>query len=745
MSGVKRFLLLVLALALLLMEALLNFGGDLSILGAPGKAEEAIGLSMADEVERYLKNVNEPYARKVAKNLSTDDSLLSSVLGFRTAGSDAEHAGAAYLEKEMKQLGLSQVQQVPVEVDRWEYTGATLTLDGTEIVVQAASYMLDGTEATGLTAEIVDAGTGFASDYESADVEGKIALVGVDPRNQAGIDQYLYEAATHGAAAMVTYSTGGYGMASDDTIFIQDVGCGDLMPAVSISRKQYQTLAQAMKEGHTRATLNVESVMQEGGGTSYNVMGTLKGRSSDQQILVAGHYDTFFNGFQDNCSGMGAVLGMAKAMVDAGYHPEHDIVFLAHAAGEWGATDSAFGQGRGAYEMLQANPDWADRTIALIELEQTAVETGAEQPSLFCVPEYAEMVRQMAADSDLVEVSGKGGVNLETQNSVVGDSLAYQCAGIACIGNDSGIRRKEKKKASWEELNWHTNMDTVKTYSPKVMAGNLNLFGTLAIYLDQMPAQPLDLSATCDELEQALQEKQAREAGVDVDAYQAALTGLRQEVKDWNRRIDSVNASYEQAVHLGASQEELDRLRAQGEELNRTSRKAFRLIQEELMGVQGKDRLVVRHVGYQENVALLTDLIAALEKGELFNEKGNGALDLARKLNAGTESCYFSFTTEAVDESRAHLDAAEENRKFWSEGKGYVLTETAQATVSLLERAEDPSASTTKERKLFREEREDQLKRMAKEMEREQKGISELTRMLQEQKQKQQKVTEEKK
>ena len=55
----------------------------------------------------------------------------------------------------------------------------------------------------GITAELVNVGTGFADDYENVDVKGKIVLAGIDQRNEAWIDGYLQEAALHGTAADV--------------------------------------------------------------------------------------------------------------------------------------------------------------------------------------------------------------------------------------------------------------------------------------------------------------------------------------------------------------------------------------------------------------------------------------------------------------------------------------------------------------------------------------------------------------
>ncbi|MFR2885932.1 MAG: hypothetical protein ACLTCB_06810, partial [Merdibacter sp.] len=125
--------------------------------------------------------------------------------------------------------------------------------------------------------------------------------------NEAWIDQYLHEAELHGAAAIITYDTGGYATYSDEMINMQDVCAEDVMPCVSISASQYRQLAEAIEAGNDMATLIVDNVLQEEQGTSYNVVGRLKGRSDEQQIIVSGHYDVYFNGFQDDSCAIGLV------------------------------------------------------------------------------------------------------------------------------------------------------------------------------------------------------------------------------------------------------------------------------------------------------------------------------------------------------------------------------------------------------------------------------------------------------
>ena len=261
---------------------------------APDQAMISGEGAQADLVNAYLDAVDERYAYEIAETLAYDPEYLSNSLGFRTAGSDAEHAAAGYIAQQMEAIGL-EVEKVPVTVDRWQFNDASLTLAGTDIDIMPASYATSGTDEDGISAPIVDVGDGTAAAYEGKDVEGKIVLAGVDQWNEAWIDQYMHEADLHGAAAIVTYDTGGYATYSDEMINMQDVCADDVMPCVSISASQYRQLAEAIEAGNDMATLIVDNEMQEEQGTSYNVVGRLKGRSDDQQIIVSGHYDLYFN------------------------------------------------------------------------------------------------------------------------------------------------------------------------------------------------------------------------------------------------------------------------------------------------------------------------------------------------------------------------------------------------------------------------------------------------------------------
>ena len=667
--------------------------------------ETAPTADTAALVEAYRSAVDESYAYGIAETLAYDEAYLSNALGWRTAGSDAEHAAADYIAAEMEAIGL-EVEKVPVTVDKWQFNDASLTVEGTDIAMMPASYAASGTDAEGITAELVDLGTGTAAEYEGVDVTGKIVLAGVDQWNTAWIDQYLNEAALHGAAAIVTYDVGGYATYSDDMINMQDICSEDVLPCVSISKNQYNELAAALAEGHTTATLTVDNVVEPDSGTSYNVVGRLKGRSSEQQILVAGHYDVYFNGFQDDSCAVGLVMAMAKGLVDASYQPENDILFIAHGSEEWGALGTQFDWTTGAWEMINnARPDWAGKTLALINFELPAFYDGMAEGYISCVPEFASLTKELVEDSGLIAApvndvypEGISGESVDT--NTMEDGVSYRGSGVPYFINIPGTQDGEN---GWIEQRYHTVADDRDTYNADVMQTNLNTFGALAIYLDQTPALPLDLTATCDDLAEALDADLLTAAGGDADAYTAGVDALRTAAEAHNAKIADLNTRFAAAQADGADEAALGALRAEGRELNAKTLAAFRSVQDNFIGIMSSSDVVIKHIGYQANLELLDGMITALENGELGNDDETGALDLAWQLNAGTEFGYYNFSKETNARARAALlESQNPGNVFWATGKGYELADTSDATVALLEKAESGNTDFTAELTAYR-------------------------------------------
>lgn len=671
---------------------------------------------LAPTVQKYLECIDMDYAYHITENLAYNKKFLTNKMGFRNAGSDAEHAAADYILSEMDKIGLVELEKVPVKVDKWQFNSASFTIEKTDIDIMPASYPTSGTDEAGITAELADVGFGTAKDYADKDVKGKIVIAGVDQRDIAWIDRYMNEAANHGAAALISYAADGYAMESDDLINVQDTCGKDVIPCVSISRNQYKKIKQAISEGHTKATLKIDSELDIGNGITYNVVGRIKGESSKYQIVISGHYDAYWNGFQDDCSAIGLFMEMARAMKESGYIPKNDLVFTAHGAEEWGAVGSQFDWTVGAWRMInEAKPDWAGKTLAMFNFEMTALYDDMEYSYINCEPEFASMVKSFVEESGLAappveEIYPKGISGTTVDTHCKEDGVSYRMAGIPHFVNLPGFNFD--KDYSWNHRRYHTAGDNKDTYNEAVMHTNLNTFGALIMYVDQMPALKLDFTATCSDLEEALNEEIAAMGGCDIKAYRQSLRKFETACQKWNEGIDAVNQAYCRLIQTGGNAEKIQVCRREGERRNQVSLEVFKRIQDDLIGIIYSDSIVIKHLGYQNNIELLLQIIALLNEGKLTGDQETiGALDLAKQLNGGMEYGYYIFSPETNNcVLETFSEKKNEGNVFFGTGKGFKLVNTHNATISLLSMKDSVKKSDfEKEREIYQEELTEQL------------------------------------
>lgn len=680
------------------------------------EAGEDKGLALIrDAAAAIAENADESFGYDVAYKLAYDEELQSTPdHGWRTAGSEAEHKTAEYLSEVMTDIGLEDVEKVPISVDSWEYGGGSLTVADTDFSATPYPYATSGTDEAGITAEIVDVGTGTMDEYDGLNVQGKIVLVGVDQINEQWIDLYMDEAAVHGAAAIVSYPIGdeGYATLSDDDANVHDVCDTDVMPCVSISRNEANALQEAIADGKNKATLVIDSRLGIGEGTSYNVMGRIKGRNSEQAIVLSGHYDKYFWGFQDDSTAIGLICSIAKAMKDSGYEPQNDIYFIAHAAEEWGNSGTQSDYTTGAWEMINhARPDWQGKIIGMLNFELPAVDDGAELLEFQGVPEFGKLIKSFAESGiapDVSEAYADGMADEIIPGAVMEDGISYRLAGVPYIVNVPGFKDGPE---GWYQQRYHTFHDDSETYSAEVMTANIATYGALAVYIDRMPALELDLNSSADDMEAYLNAETAEIVGADTEAYAEGIKAMRDVAEAHNAKIAEVNEAYKKAVAGGASDEELDKLYAEGREVNACTLKAFRYVQDNFVNVANAGNVESFHSAYQNNVEMLGAVIDAIDAGELANDE-DGVLDIAFMINDGAEYGKYYFSPEA---NKVVIDmlADPESQKNYGSGRGYEFADTKGATRSVLEKvmAEEEAPDLSAERGIYEEalERQKQL------------------------------------
>ena len=661
--GTLLALMMVLAMCVWTLSACGGSGGDAEDQAEPEATEEAAegytnaevnsDLSMADAVKAYYDAVDMDYAYDLGYELAYDWDNLAEANGWRSAGSDAEHATADYLVKEWEKIGLQNVDKLGSTCDKFQFNSSSMKIADSDVdfhgndqkAVEAgtngpASYQVNGTDGD-LTAEIVNCKTGFEADYEGKDVKGKIALVQVDQSNEAWIDVYMEQAHKAGAAALVTWAKSGYGEAGTFTTNVQDVCSSDLLPTVAISADQAKKVKKAIKEGHTECTLNVDAEMVDNGGTTYNVVGMIPGKSHDQKIVISAHYDKYWYGFQDDCCAISLVAAIAKAMVDSGYEPENDIYFIAHGAEEWGVTDSQFDWTTGAWGVCEEHSDIPDNCLAMINCELPAFTPAEGQMSIVCVPEFRSLVKTMF-ESGLVTTTGKAVFNTKPADATtMEDGITYRVHGVPYLINGF-------EDQTFISHNYHTIADNAETYDADVFQTNIDWYGAYAMYIDTEPALELDISQVAKDLKAGFNEDYAKAAGVDTEKYLAAVKEFNANGKAAYEAAAACNKAYEEAVAAG-NEDAAAEARTQGLELNKKALEAFQVVQDKFF-YDSDFTADYGQVQTFNNLTYIDGVIEGLENGaDIWGENGDGIADFAYQLNCIHDYNYCNFSADIAE------------------------------------------------------------------------------------------------
>ncbi|WP_417094540.1 M28 family peptidase [Intestinimonas timonensis] len=643
--------------------------------------------------ESFLSAASADYAYDVALELSTNPDFFNSELGGRNAGSDAEHATADYLAGLMEEIGLSDVEKAAADCDRWQFNGASLTVDGEEYTVY--SYATASTPAEGLTAEIVYVGDGTMWDYEGLDVTGKIVLIDIDQRSNWWITYPMLEAQHQGAAAILAANVGGFAQVADDALNCQDVCGPTAIPTLSIGLADSQAIQAKLSEGPVTATLVVDNEVSEDG-TTYNILGRIPGKSSDYQIIVGGHYDVHFTGFQDDNCAVGLVLAMAKGMIDSGYQPENDIVFCLHGAEEWGSSYTQYDWTVGAWEMINnVHPEWVGKTLAFLNFELPAYEFDT-YTSTYSAPEMYAMLDYFANEypySPDPEGCFPDGVLTEGyQTYTYSDDFSYYAAGVPSTVNGFLLQKDMETVFPFYVDIYHSQYDTPDTYNEAVMDFNLKYYGALAMYIDQTPALYLDFTAQYDRILASMDEDLMAEAGVDVEAYKAALEGLNTAAQTMADQVKQVNDDYAAARAEGDTAA-MAELWAQGRALTAQNLAAFQFAQKNLLGLM-YERPIVPHEAPQENIQLCRDIIACLETGDVATAVDEYAWTVNNVLE--WYAMYFSPEVIAIQDDMLWGEDNQDNL-YWGTDIGFTKADVDAATRSLFVRYEETGGDFTQE------------------------------------------------
>lgn len=476
--------------------------------------------SAIDKITEHLKTDEmESYLEEFTVNYSGIGD--SSLYGGKHCGSDAEHQGAQYIYDELKNIGIK-AEMLPFESARFQFNDASIIIEGEEAVKPYVCLSI-GTDKDGVTGELIDAGKGYKAFYEENDVKGKIVLIETKEDFEDGTTEGMFqmmEAQRYGAAAVVIYTN--ENIYDENTIRATYGIFKPEIPVVTVSYKDAKTLKNHAGEP---VVLIADAEFDKDGGTSYEVIGEIPGRT-DERIIYSAHYDHFFRGIQDNVSAAGTLLAIAKALKKSGYTPNRTITFVFSGSHEIGNMESGAPDLLGVWELLNnLKKEWKGKIFADINFEYTALKLNALRSlvSYEMTDMYSDFLRYMPKE---VEVFSSVESEIQAEEYMLltwCDACPFVMEGVPVFMNDAAYEQIYENTSSYIGRD-HTNKDDMSIYSKETHLTASWWYGCLGVYLDNMPVLMPDFSVRAQVMRLADEEKTLLEKeNLDYSAFEKEL------------------------------------------------------------------------------------------------------------------------------------------------------------------------------------------------------------------------------
>lgn len=509
-----------------------------------GHSRIAFGRGIATKSITQLPEIDLAYAKRIAGDLG--QFRTNPALGYRTAGSFAEHQAADYLAREMRALRLPQVEKEAIPLDAWTFHHARLSYtlpDGANHISELGGYQIQMDTEGPKPFQLIYGGRGTKDDLEKLDVRGKLVLIDIDQLNDWWINYPAYEAHLHGAAAVLAAQSGGYAQISPDALNAQDFCGPSNTPAFSISRRDADRLQDILRQAPGKEMpVELDALSQVMlNGVGYNVVGTIPGKEPGKRIVVSAHYDAYFEGCQDNATAVALMLGLAKAVMDAGYQPEKTLHFVAFAGEEWGVSDSRFDWSTGAYRhVFDLHPEWRGSTFANINFELPGYDLGLKTNQVRASYELQRFVENVAQSVPPVEGIFPDGIEVVVPTQTWSDDFSLAIAGIPatvnCLRDEYAVSR------------YHTQFDDESTFSPQAMTHNHRLYGNLLLAYDACALPPLHYTARLIALKESMDQDAFAREGIETTPFDVSYQEVFSLAESVQAMIDKCNRGKMEAL-----------------------------------------------------------------------------------------------------------------------------------------------------------------------------------------------------
>ena len=625
--------------------------------------------------EKYLEVLDTEYSYRLAKRM--EEHRTNPVLGYRTAGSAAEIATGDMLAEEMRRLGFSKVWKDAIQVDAWEFKKAELCYEdesGVRKTLQLGAYQTTMVTDGPKEYSLVYAGKGTEQDYRELDVAGKLVLVDINQRDEWWINYPVYQAYLKGAAAVLAAQTGGYGEVDKASLNAQDIAGPPEAAAFSVSQKDAEELKRVLaSRGETKVVFDADTRVERDK-TTYNIIGEITGKNPERKIMLSAHYDSYFDGFQDDNTAISMMLGIGKALIETGWQPQNTILFCAMAAEEWGVADSQFDWSTGAYEQVfTVHPEWRGKVIADLNFELPALAHGT-RARIRSTYEYVDFLEHFLEELPELTQGYPEETRVTAPIETWSDDFSIAIAGIPSMVNDF-------TGGSFMETHYHSQFDNDNFYDKDVYRMHHELFGLLLLAIDRTKIVPLNFARVFEKAKETLDPEWCEELGADGAGLQKELIRAAETAEKVYAAVERCNRrSAEQIINAGTEQETVaeqatdaghtadEGARAeQAAPLEQKLLALFAKVQDEFVRIDWYGNVLFPHAVLQQSLDLLAGAADSLRRGDL-----SAAL---RKIYEVDNNRYaFMFEEEVYRHFTSYVLEQPKDRLKWGYGRieGYV-------------------------------------------------------------------------
>jgi hypothetical protein len=288
----------------------------------------------------------------------------------RISGTVADSENAAWLAEKFRRIGLADVHQQPFDLpEQWmpQSWAVAASAGGKTLDLASAqpAYRTPPTPPEGLDLEAVDVGLATEGELTGRDLKGKaVFFYSTDyfSRHSTISGGAWKRIGDRGAAAIFVI------LAVPGNLKTQFYPVGTTVPSFSLGLDDGTAIRDLIDRNrstppHVKIRLAVDMVPNLKTAT---VWGTLPG-STDENVVIVAHRDAWFEGANDNGTGVATMLGLAEYFAKIPKEQRRrSIIFL----GTSGHHDGAALSGR----WLTEHKEFFAKTALLINCEHTAAE-----------------------------------------------------------------------------------------------------------------------------------------------------------------------------------------------------------------------------------------------------------------------------------------------------------------------------------------------------------------------------------